>query len=302
MSTRFRAGGVFLVLATLTLFGLLILLIGTLDELSFEPGKRLPHVESSDDEVAGMQQVIPKLTKREQIYAYVLVGLTLVSLVCVFIFRTLRRMLLQYLFVLFAFLFPLMLGFILVSRLFSAWWQRQAGEVANSGPLIPESVVSSPPAWALALTAAVVALLVLGTFAFVALRWLAYRKHVEQREVHQADVSAQQQAVAEQAAETARRIRDGSPLQGEVIRCYREMDLLLSKQRRISPAYLTPREFADSLREMGIQSEHVQQLTELFELVRYGNRDDQSMAQQALTCLDGLRSVYGPKEDHDITI
>ena len=95
------------------------------------------------------------------------------------------------------------------------------------------------------------------------------------------------------------RIRQGRPLQGEVIHCYREMDQLLSKRRRIKPTYLTPREFADSLRELGIQSKHVRQLTELFELVRYGNRDDESMAQQALACLDRLRSVYGVAEEHE---
>ena len=124
---------------------------------------------------------------------------------------------------------------------------------------------------------------------------------MKQQKNHRAEIAAEQQAFAEQAAETAMRIRQGHPLQGEVIRCYREMDLLLSKRRRIKPTYLTPREFANSLREFGIQSEHIQQLTELFELVRYGDRDDESMAQQALACLDRLRSVYGAEEDHDIT-
>ncbi len=299
MSTQSRAGSVLLVLAILALFGLLILLIGSLDELSFQPRKHLTQVEPSEEGEPNPQRAMPKLTRREQIYAYVLGGLTLVSLGCVFVFRKLRKQLLQYLFMLSAFLLPLMLGLVLFGRLFSGWFQRHADGIADTGPKIPESIISNPPTWALALAAGVVAFLVLGTFAFVAIRWLAYRKLVEQHKTQQAEIVAEQQAFAEQAAEAAVRIRQGRPLQGEVIRCYREMDQLLSKRRRIKPTYLTPREFADSLRELGIQSKHVRQLTELFELVRYGNRDDESMAQQALACLDRLRSVYGVAEEHE---
>jgi len=225
----------------------------------------------------------------------------MVSLACLFIFRKLRKLLLQYLLTIFTFLLPLILAFLLFGRLFSGWPQRHSGEVAGSGPQIPESVLSNSPTWALALTAGVVASLVLGAFAFITIRWIAYRRFVEQRKTHQAEITAEQQASAEHAAETAMRIRQGRPLQGEVIRCYREMDQLLSKRRRIKPTYLTPREFAGSLRELGVQSEHIQQLTELFELVRYGKRDDESMAQQALACLDRLRSVYGAEERHGIT-
>jgi len=299
MSTQSRAGSVLLVLAIFALFGLLILLIGSLDELSFQPRKHLTQVEPSEEGEPNPQRAMPKLARREQIYAYVLGGLTLVSLGCVFVFRKLRKQLLQYLFMLSAFLLPLMLGLVLFGRLFSGWFQRHADGIADTGPKIPESVISNPPTWALALAAGVVAFLVLGTFAFVAIRWLAYRKLVERHKTQQAEIVAEQQAFAEQAAEAAVRIRQGRPLQGEVIRCYREMDQLLSKRRRIKPTYLTPREFADSLRELGIQSKHVRQLTELFELVRYGNRDDESMAQQALACLDRLRSVYGVAEEHE---
>lgn len=301
MSARSRAGGVLLVLAIFALFGLLMLLIGSLNELTFQPGKYSPQLESSEWDEPREQQAVPKLGWREQIYAYILGGLTLVSLGCVFIFRKLRKQLLQYLFMLSAFLLPLMLGLALFGRLFPGWLRRHAGEIADPGPEIPESVISNPPTWALALAAGAVAFLVLGTFAFVAIRWLAYRKLVEQRKTQQVEIATEQQAFADQAAETAMRIRQGRPLQGEVIRCYREMDLLLSKRRSIKPTYLTPREFADSLSEMGIQSEHIRQLTELFELVRYGDRNDESMARQALACLDRLRSVYGAAEEHEAT-
>lgn len=50
MSERSRAEGYVLVFAILALFGLLILLIGSLDELSLQPGKRLPGAEAVDEE------------------------------------------------------------------------------------------------------------------------------------------------------------------------------------------------------------------------------------------------------------
>ena len=300
MSARSRAGNAFLVLAILALFGLLIVLIGSLDELSFQPGKVFPRIESSEDDNALSQQTMPQLSKKDRIYAAILGGLTLLSIGCVFILRKLRKQLLQYLFMLFALVLPMMLGLVLFGKLFSGWFTRHTGEVAAPGPQIPESAVSNPPTWTLALAAGLVALLFLGAFAFLALRWLAFLKVVEQRRIEQANIAAEQQALAEQAAETAARIRQGRSLQGEVIRCYREMDQLLSRRRRVKPTYLTPREFADSLGELGIEITHIRQLTEMFELVRYGERDDQCMAQQALACLDKLQSVYGTKEEHAI--
>ncbi|MCK4570732.1 DUF4129 domain-containing protein [Candidatus Bipolaricaulota bacterium] len=301
MSARSRAESAFLVLAILALFGLLILLIGSLDELSFQPGKIPPRIETSEDDETTLQRVIPKLTKKDRIYAVILGGLTLVSLACVFIFRRLRNELFKYLFTALAFILPLLFAIGLFGRLFSDWFHGRSGEPAAPGPLIPEAVIANPPAWSLALAAGAVALLVLGVFTFLVIRWLAFRQYVEQRKIELADITAEQQAIAVQAANTAMRIRQGNSLQGEVIRCYREMDALLSKRRNIKPTYLTPREFADSLEELGIQTEHIRQLTELFELVRYGERDDQSLAQQALACLDRLRSVYGAKEEHGIT-
>jgi|GEM_PF-1226863 len=302
MTARSRAGGVFLVLAILALFGLLSLLIGSLDELTFQPAKRFPRSDMSDKEAEITQQEIPKLGPIDRLCASVLGALTLVSIICVFIFRKLRRMLLQYLFLLVAFVLPLVLGLTFFGHLFSNWLQRhQSTEVEIPGPMVPESIVANPPSWSLALAAGAISLLVLGFGAFLVMRWFAFRTHVEQRRTELAMLEVEQQAIADQAAETASRIRQGNPLQGEVIRCYREMDRLLSRRRNIKATYLTAREFADSLSELGIQTEHVRQLTELFELVRYGQRDDRSLAHHALACLDQLQFVYGAAEEHETT-
>ena len=140
------------------------------------------------------------------------------------------------------------------------------------------------------------AVFILGTLTFLILRWGAFRHHVAERSHANARLSGRLDALADQAGRTADRIRAGNPLRGEVIRCYREMDRLLSRVGRFTPTYHTPREFASSLCRHGIDSESVHQLTELFELVRYGARDDTELAERALTCLDQIERLYGKRE------
>jgi hypothetical protein len=297
MIVQARAGRLSLAIAVLALFGALILLIGSLDELTFQPGKLFYRAAPSDEYGSVRTQTSLKLTRSEQIYAYILGGLTMVSIVCVLLFRKLRRLLFQHLFTLFAFVLPLLLGLFFAGKLFAGWFERHSSEAAATAPEIPEAVVSHPPTWSMALAAGAVAVLALGVVLFLVARWFTYRELVRETSTSPQELEAAQEAFAQQAAETANRIRQGRPLQGEVIRCYREMDHLLSRRRQLKPTYLTPREFAEALRRLGIQSVHVEQLTQLFELVRYGEREDAAMAQQALACLDNLREVYGTEEN-----
>jgi len=163
MSVKSRAGNAFLILAILTLFGLLILLIGSLDELAFQPGKRLPREESIEEESSLSQHAPRRFDPREHLFEVILLILTLVSIICVFIFRKLRREVLQYLFVMFAFVLPMILGIMLIGRLFSGWFQhRPAGEIVDTGLVIPESILANPPTWSLVLAAGAVSILIFG--------------------------------------------------------------------------------------------------------------------------------------------
>jgi hypothetical protein len=74
-----------------------------------------------------------------------------------------------------------------------------------------------------------------------------------------------------------------------VLRCYREMVDLLSRKKRIAHAALTPREFADRLRDLDVHAEAVDRLTELFELVRYGHRESDPLVNGAVASLDEIR-------------
>ncbi len=299
MSARDGVRSALLAVAVLLLFAALVLLIGSLDRLSFDPGKRIARAEQAEEESVDAASSTVQLTQTERIYAYILGGLTLLSIACVFIFRKLRRQLIQYLFTLFSFVLPMLLFFLLVSRFLSNWLQRPAdGSAVATAPEIPEAIVANPPTWSIALAAGGLAVFLLGTIAVLTLRSLAVRNKIRHARLEDAtmDREEEQRAFAQQAGDTAQRIRNGEPLHGEVVRCYREMDRLLSKRRRLRPTYLTPREFQSALETLGIRSEHIAQLTRMFELVRYGRRDDESLANEALACLDQLQSAYGGEE------
>jgi hypothetical protein len=300
MSVRGGARSALLAVAALLLFGTLALLVGSLDDLAFHGGKRIARTDPEEDDLTVEAASAAPLTRREKIYATILGGLTLVSIGCVFIFRKLRRELFQYLFTLFALILPMLLGLFLVSRLLSEWFHRSSNESAVAGaPEIPGALVAHPPMWSIAVAAGALAVVLLGLIAVLVLRWMAVRDALRKPSPDAPiDAEEEQRVIAGQAGETARRIRSGGPLRGEVIRCYQEMDRLLSKHRRLRPTYLTPREFEEALQQLGIQSAHIEQLTRLFELVRYGERDDESLAQQALACLDRLHATYGREEPH----
>ena len=77
--------------------------------------------------------------------------------------------------------------------------------------------------------------------------------------------------------------------------CYKEMVALLCTQASVSGvAALTPREFAGALRARGMEDEHVDRLTAIFEQVRYGGRPGIAFADEATACLDAIRVAYEP--------
>ena len=90
----------------------------------------------------------------------------------------------------------------------------------------------------------------------------------------------------------ASRLRAGDDPKTVVLRCYQEMLDILSRRGRIVHEHLTPREFADSLVNAGMAEHHVDELTEVFELVRYGERGGQELADRAVVSLEAIRDAY----------
>lgn len=101
--------------------------------------------------------------------------------------------------------------------------------------------------------------------------------------------------LAEAAQQALADISIGGDVRDAVLRCYREMNRVLAEQRGVQRARaMTPREFADHLRVTGLQDEHIERLTQLFERARYGGRHaSERDAQDAVACLSAIVAAYG---------
>lgn len=85
-------------------------------------------------------------------------------------------------------------------------------------------------------------------------------------------------------------LRLGRDAVGTVERCYRDMMKSYAEAAGIDPTALTPREFARSLAATGLGGPALDELTSLFELVRYGRRPDDGFSPCALRCMVQLRN------------
>lgn len=81
------------------------------------------------------------------------------------------------------------------------------------------------------------------------------------------------------------KLRLGRDAAGVVEECYRDMVRAFAESSGVDPSPLTPREFARSLESMGLGGQPLEELTSLFELVRYGRRPDDPLAPRALRCM-----------------
>ena len=169
------------------------------------------------------------------------------------------------------------------------------GNIVSSEPVdavsldIPNAAAVDPPDWTFPLIAALLSIVVVVTGATLASRLIARWRHRKEEEVPL-------DGLIEQVGLAADRIRAGGDLRSEVIACYKEMVDILSRQATgfLPVSRLTAREFADHLRDAGMADEHIDRLTGLFELVRYGHRDDERFSDEALACLDAIRASYRP--------
>jgi len=100
-------------------------------------------------------------------------------------------------------------------------------------------------------------------------------------------------ALGEAAGAAADRIESAESVENEVYRAWREMTAILSVS---NPEATTPGEFADEAVEAGMDREDVTELTELFEEVRYGQRDPAEREDRAITVLRRIEERYGGEQ------
>jgi hypothetical protein len=108
------------------------------------------------------------------------------------------------------------------------------------------------------------------------------------------DDTGEQPDVADLAAaagEAAERLQEhDADVDNEVYRAWWEMTSLLNVPK---PDSATPGEFAEAAIEAGLDESHVDDLTTLFEEVRYGRRDPESREERAIAVFQDIEAEYG---------
>ena len=263
---------------------LLICLIGLslgLDSLRLQKGLRLARTERPEPEAS---ETVPSNAEEDPSTPWATLGLASAALVVggigLIVSRRMRRTLLMYLYGGLIFVGT----FVLVAMALSHFsFDLSQGSVG--GPVVdalPEVPPADPSRGLVQATAIALSGLAVGTAIFLGWRF---------RRRERAPASAKPavlEGLIESAAEAAQSIRQGHDARGAVTDCYRRMLRLLEDRGTASTPYLTPREFAVALRGQGMPIESVDRLTGLFELVRYGQRNDASLSQQAAECLEAV--------------
>jgi len=272
----------------------LILLSGALDGLKFAPGIPLPPPEAAP---IGAPLLLADELPWEQIMQWIwlfLLGLAGLGLILELLTSYGRRRIFAYAVVLGVFTGIIFAGTSLLER----WLPDAPLETVEQqlldeplddvayGAVEPEElivpVVEEIPLWAVFfVTTAVAAIGVFLLFRF----YRAWKDRSRRLSTLQ-DLALQAQVAAEQ-------IERGVDLQDIVIRCYREMKLVVSRVTGVKDsAAITPREFTSLLYNAGIEDEHIVKLTVLFEEVRYGGKESSVRRRDALACLNALASTY----------
>jgi hypothetical protein len=257
----------------------LILLAGGLSQLDLLPGHPLPRRPQDSNPL----DLLSGATPGDKLFSFVLLALYLFALlllpfalVYVILSPDARRHVLRRLALL---LWVLALYLLIRARpdFFRALQLQPVGLApppAVSGPGVEFAL--TPPAWS-ALVATVGLALAIAA-GLVVVGWLLWRRRRPERPLDE---------LAGQVREALDALRAGADLRDTVMRCYFEMNRTLSQERGLRRGEtMTPREFEQELKQAGLPPEQVEQLTRLFEQVRYGARTPgEPEERQALACL-----------------
>lgn len=148
--------------------------------------------------------------------------------------------------------------------------------------LRPPAFIANPPQWLIfSISAGLIALL-------LGLIWFLWQR------LPRLSTDPLEQLVLE-AHYALEELRAGNDLKDTIMRCYRDMSRVLSEQQGMHRANsMTPREFEQHLSKSGLRDEHIQQLTRLFEKVRYSaNAPGEGEEREAVACLTAIVQAYG---------
>jgi hypothetical protein len=265
----------------------LLLLASSLSTLTFRPG-HFYDLSALRPQMGRAGAALPRDPSSLDFWQALISSVSLVLLLALVIglifSRKLRRELLRRVI---SILIVLMLFYQLLNVLRGNSAQEERFPAAATEPLPPllggeplPAFIPQPTLWLIALVSAtLVALLLAGI-------WLFWRR-----------LRAQESPLARLADEAGAALADlqsGSDLKDIVLRCYAQMGQIISEQRGITrPRDMTPREFARQLAAVGLRDEHIEQLTRLFERVRYGARQvGEREEREAVACLTAIAHLY----------
>jgi hypothetical protein len=279
-----------LILFGITLLGLIVLAAG-ISRLEFQPGERfsLPQQDiRNENQPSNMDWIDTVLT-----IARVFLGLSVLLMPFYILYLIFTRQGRQDL----VRLIPRLVGFVIllliISRLpLASWFEEEVLSENGIGPgnemFAPAPVAefaANPPTWIINLVGVVLALVITGIAGMVILN--RKRKPVDYRPFER---------LADEAEEAIQSLYAGKDLRETIIRCYRDMSLVLDQERGIKrDSAMTTHEFETLLRDKALPGAAIHELTHLFEEVRYGNNPpndgDESRAISSLSAIvDALRS------------
>ena len=149
---------------------------------------------------------------------------------------------------------------------------------------VPPPFIQDPPGWFFAIVNVLLMLVFFGGIYFM---WRRLRPNSE---AHAVVVKEVKRALSDLEA--------GLEMKDVVIACYAKMCQGLQESRHIKRKQaMTPREFENHLAHAGIANTHIQQLTRLFEGVRYGAKPtDKAAEHEAKQCLQAILQVYSEQQ------
>lgn len=147
----------------------------------------------------------------------------------------------------------------------------------------PPAYINDPPQWLIFTLSLMVLLL------FAGLAWFIWRRFAK------TPAPDSMELLSLEVQEAVDALKAGGNLRETITRCYAEMTRILAESRGIKRRQgMTPREFETHLAEVGFSDQHIQQLTRLFEDVRYGPREASAEQQQrAINSLSIIAHTYG---------
>ena len=125
------------------------------------------------------------------------------------------------------------------------------------------------------------------------LTWLFFNSR------QQRDINPEMQELSGQIDEALQALQHGEDFSETIQRCYLNMSALLAETRQLErQEAMTPAEFARALKGRNLPEDAVDELTHLFELVRYGNfRADEATQQHAIHCLHMIKMALTEQLD-----